>query len=117
MTVLIMAVLGGLGAVSRFILDASIRAAHSSPVPVGTLVINLSGSLLMGLLLGTGGTGTDWALMLGMGFLGGFTTFSTASVEVVRLGKESPLRALLVCVGMAVGCVAAAWLGWTVTRG
>jgi len=66
---------------------------------------------------GTGGTGTDWALMLGMGFLGGFTTFSTASVEVVRLGKESPLRALLVCVGMAVGCVAAAWLGWTVTRG
>lgn len=82
------ALAGGLGAVARFILDGVIRSRYKTAIPLGTILINVSGSLLLGflagLVLGTG-VPTELHLIVGTGFLGGYTTFSTANVETVRL--------------------------------
>lgn len=90
MTALLVTLGGGLGAMLRFAIDQAMtsvalrRGAGSRKLPWGIVVVNLSGSLLLGLLVGTG---FAWpALSLGM--LGGFTTFSTASLDTVRLYRE-----------------------------
>lgn len=85
---LVLSLAGGAGAVARFALDSATRARIRSELPVGTIVINLSGSLALGLLAGfvTGHALPDAIrVVVGTGFLGGYTTFSTASVETVRL--------------------------------
>ena len=82
---------GGLGAAARFTLDGAIRARTRSRYPVATTVINLSGSLALGLVTGLAlGRFLDpaWQLVVGTGLLGGYTTFSTASFEVARLLEE-----------------------------
>ncbi len=82
------AVSGGCGAVARFLLDGAIRRLARTAFPVGTVVINLSGSLVLGIVAGLASHALlpDAArLLVGTGFLGGYTTFSAASVESVRL--------------------------------
>ena len=112
---------GGLGAATRFLVDGVVRARIRSSYPVGVTVINVSGSLLLGLLTGLALNhlvSTEWLLVLGTGFLGGYTTFSTASFETVRLlqtGRRA--AAFLNGFGMLVASVAAAFLGlWLGTR-
>lgn len=87
MILLLLSLAGGLGAVARFSLDSWITARWQASLPIGTVVINVSGSLLLGLLTGwalrTGGG--EVSAIVGTGFLGGYTTFSTASVEAARL--------------------------------
>ncbi|GAA4189157.1 fluoride efflux transporter CrcB [Gryllotalpicola kribbensis] len=88
---LLVAVAGGVGAVARFVLDGVIRSRVASLVPAGTFVINVSGSLLLGFLTGlvlVGAEPTDVRVVLGTGFLGGYTTFSTAMIETVRLLQQ-----------------------------
>jgi CrcB protein len=88
---LALALAGGLGAMSRFVLDGVIRARTAGTAPWGTITINLSGSLALGLLTGLAAASLlpDGVLAIaGMGFLGGYTTFSTASVETVRILQE-----------------------------
>ena len=88
---LLVAVAGGVGAVSRFVLDGVIRSRVTSLVPAGTFVINVSGSLLLGFVTGlvlVGAEPTDFRVVLGTGFLGGYTTFSTAMIETVRLLQQ-----------------------------
>lgn len=112
---LLMALAGGLGAVCRFVVDSELRARTSTSVPVGTLVVNLAGSLLLGMLAATlnHGMDPDLRLVLGAGFCGGFTTFSTASLEVVRLVLAGrPGLALGYLVGGAAACCAAAATGF-----
>lgn len=115
------AVAGGFGAVSRFLLDGALRAGLAGRFPVGTMVINLSGSLLLGLV--TGGTLGEllperWQLIVGTGFLGGYTTFSAASLETVRLLRERRLVAALINgLGMLVASVALAGVGLWVGAG
>jgi len=87
----LVAVAGGLGATSRFVLDGVIRSRIASRVPAGTLVINVSGSLLLGFVTGlvlAGAEPADFRVVLGTGFLGGYTTFSTAMIETVRLLQQ-----------------------------
>ncbi|WP_146361336.1 fluoride efflux transporter CrcB [Arthrobacter yangruifuii] len=109
---------GGLGAVLRFILDGIIKARTQISYPVGTMFINVTGSLLLGLL--TGMTVTlllpDPAkLIIGTGLLGGYTTFSTASFETIRLAQEHRvLPALINGVGMLVLSTIAAAAGYLV---
>lgn len=82
---------GGLGASSRMLIDGLIKSRISTSLPWGTIIINVSGSLVLGLLTGLVGTNLlpeAWHLVLGSGFLGGYTTFSTASFETVRLLQE-----------------------------
>lgn len=88
---LLVAGAGGVGAVSRFVLDGLIRSRVTSLVPAGTFVINISGSLLLGFVTGlvlVGAEPADFRVVLGTGFLGGYTTFSTAMIETVRLLQQ-----------------------------
>lgn len=112
---LAVAAAGGVGAAARFFVDGAVRARIRWTYPVGTTIINVSGSLLLGLVTGLAMThlvGSEWQLVLGGGFLGGYTTFSTASFETVRLLQNGRTVAALVNgVGMLVASVAAAGLG------
>ncbi|GAA3574279.1 fluoride efflux transporter CrcB [Microlunatus spumicola] len=120
MTVLLLALAGGLGAVARFVLDGTVTAARArrggAAHPVGTTLINLSGSFLLGLLAGlAAGQVLDapGLLVLGTGFLGGYTTFSTAAYETVRLAEGRRWAAALVHgLGQAVVATALAALGY-----
>lgn len=90
MILVLVALAGGLGAVARFSLDSFITARWPAPLPLGTVVVNVTGSLLLGLLTGwaLGSDGGEVLAVLGTGFLGGYTTFSTASVEAARLVRS-----------------------------
>ena len=88
MTVLLF-LAGGLGAASRFVLDGIIRGRKPRRLPWGTAIINISGSLLLGLIAGLAmHSDQPWHAIAGAGFLGGYTTFSTASFGTVRLAQE-----------------------------
>ena len=116
MTPLLMALAGGIGAGTRWSLDAWLRPRLSPRLPWSTHLINISGSLLLGLIVGLGADDT-WHTVLGTGFLGGYTTFSTASVESVHLAIDRRYRAATVnAVGMLVLSVAAAALGYALGR-
>ena len=108
---LLLSLAGGLGAVCRFVLDGVVRSRWASLLPWGTIAINISGSLLLGLLTGLA-VPDDLRLIVGTGFLGGYTTFSTASLETVRLLIDRrPAAALLNGLGVLVAATLAAGLG------
>ena len=113
--VLWLALAGGLGAVARLVLDGAVRQRVHG-YPLGTVLVNLTGSLLLGLIAGLAAGAVlspSVQLVAGSGFLGGYTTFSTASVETVRLVRDHRWgAALLHGLGMLVGSVALAALGW-----
>lgn len=114
MIIVLVALAGGLGAISRFSLDSYITDRWPAPLPVGTVVVNVSGSLLLGLLTGwaLAGGGGEVLAILGTGFLGGYTTFSTASVEAARLARSGRgLGAALQAAGMVILGLAAAMAG------
>ncbi|MBK5229159.1 MAG: fluoride efflux transporter CrcB [Actinobacteria bacterium] len=98
MTVLAVAVGGGIGAWCRYALGGVIVARQQRPFPVETLVINVLGSLLLGALAGSASAGRlpDQALTWGgTGFCGAFTTFSTFTFETLRLIEDGAWRTAL----------------------
>ena len=132
----VMALAGGAGAVCRYLVDGRVTAAVArrrsrraaaggrSPLgamPVGTIVVNLTACFALGLLTGWAGRAPAWAPgVLGTGFLGGYSTFSTACVEGARLFMAGRARAgcahtllmvgvswLAACAGLALGALAA----------
>lgn len=112
-TVLLLALLGGVGAAARWLVDDLISRRWSGGIPLATLVVNVSGSFLIGVLSATVGTGSPATFaVLATGFCGGYTTFSTATVEAVRLAREGAWRpALLTAAGTLVLCTGAVALG------
>ncbi len=111
MITLAMALAGGLGATLRYAVDVRVSTPTEARLPHATLAINLTGSLLLGLLVGAG-AGDDTLTVLGTGLLGGYTTFSSASVEVARRVLEGRRAdGLLTALVMVVGCVALASAG------
>ncbi|WP_188668997.1 fluoride efflux transporter FluC [Tersicoccus solisilvae] len=110
---------GGVGAALRFVVDGLVRARTRGTFPWATVFINVTGSLLLGVVTGLAaahGLDRAWVLVLGGGLLGGYTTFSTASVETVRLAQgRRRLAALANAAGTAVVTVAAAALGLWLT--
>ncbi|SIN75605.1 fluoride efflux transporter CrcB [Agromyces cerinus] len=112
---LLVVVGGGLGAGVRFVLDGLIRSRVRTAFPWATTVINVSGSFALGLIIGatlTNLLSPELALVLGTGFLGGYTTFSTASYETVQLVRQRRFAASFVSgVLMLVLSLAAAGLG------
>jgi fluoride exporter len=105
------AALGALGAVARFLLDGAVSARAGRGFPLGTLVVNLTGAFALGLLVGLA-TSADSMRLLGTGFLGGYTTFSTWMFESQRLAEDGDGRGAAVNIAVSlVAGVALAWLG------
>lgn len=107
MTVLALALAGGLGALARLLVDGIVRGWAGSRFPYGTFLVNITGSLLLGLVAGLAlahGLPAEVRTVVGVGFCGGYTTFSTASVETVRLAEQ---RRYLAAVGNAAGTLLA----------
>ena len=98
---------GGFGAVARYLVDLGVRARVRHASPWGTFVINVSGSLGLGLVTGLvlyHGLGDGPSAVIGVGFLGAYTTFSTYAFEVV---EEHDQRGPRPAIGYALGSVAA----------
>jgi CrcB protein len=107
--------LGGAGAVCRFLLDRAVTSAVGRPFPFGTLAVNISGAFILGLLGGLA-LSPHLALLLGTAFIGSYTTFSTWMLETQRLAEEGRAKAAITnLAGSVVAGVAAAafglWLG------
>lgn len=110
------AVAGGIGAMLRYLID-TVFSAHR---PWGIFVINALGSFFLGTLLSFALLdNASWIVILGTGFCGGFTTFSTASMDAVRIylarPEDSKLQrifgAATYVLSMFMVCVACAWMG------
>ncbi|MDP3523102.1 MAG: fluoride efflux transporter CrcB [Hoeflea sp.] len=88
---------GGLGAVSRYLTGLAVMRVAGIRFPWGTLVVNIAGCLAMGLLIAwlarRSGGDAHLRLLLATGFLGGFTTFSAFSLDVVVLYERGALTA------------------------
>ncbi len=83
---------GALGSISRYLVSGWVYTLAGRGLPYGTLAVNVIGSFLLGLLMEAGLRSTLFspALRIGLavGFMGGFTTFSTFSLETIRLFEE-----------------------------
>lgn len=105
------AVAGGLGAVARFVVDSAVASRRGRDFPYGTLVVNLSGAIILGFLTGLA-LGSNAALVAGTGVVGAYTTFSTWMFETERLTEErETVNAMTNLVLALILGVAAAALG------
>jgi len=104
---------GAAGAVSRYLISGWVHQFVRVDFPLGTLAVNLAGSLGLGLIAGTDPLEST-LVVLAVGFLGGFTTFSTLMIETIRLGLNSPRTFLNLTVSV-IGGLALAAVGYTLT--
>lgn len=106
---------GGGGAVLRYLVDGAVQARTSGPFPYGTMTVNVFGSFVLGLLTGLAwyhGLDGTTKVIVGTGFCGGLTTWSTASWESVRLVEDRLFRhAFLATLGSLALAVAGAVSG------
>lgn len=103
--------LGGVGALSRFALDAAVSRRAGREFPYGTFAVNILGAFLLGGLAGIT-LGRNGYALAGTGLIGAFTTFSTWTFESHRLGEEGQLRlGILNFAASLVLGVTAAWAG------
>lgn len=111
---------GAVGALARFVIDSAVKHRWSVSFPWATVAINVTGSLLLGFLAGVvifDGAPGGLQQIMGTGFCGGYTTFSTASFETVRLTEQrqagkalgNAVGSLVASVAACVGGLALAW--------
>jgi fluoride exporter len=102
---------GGVGAIARFLLDGTVSDRVGRDFPFGTLIVNVTGAFVLGLLAGIA-LDTDADRVAGTGLIGAFTTFSTWSFESHRLGEDGDLDLGLLnfAASLALGLIAA-WAG------
>ncbi len=115
MTLLGVALAGAVGSILRYLVDHAVQRRAGSDLPLGTLVVNLSGSFALGVLVGAAGhlgLGTAWVAVLGTGLIGAYTTFSTFTFDTVRLLENGEWASVLTNLGVSlVAGVAVAGLG------
>jgi fluoride exporter len=115
--VIILAVLAGgmIGAPARYLTDRLVQAKHDTVLPWGTFTVNMAGSAVLGFLLGAErhlGLPPVLFALLGTGFCGGLTTFSTFGYETLRLLEDGAAGAAgLNVIGSLAAGVLLAWLG------
>ena len=107
---------GGLGSLARYLLGAAIMNRFGGKFPLGTLVINVTGSFAIGVLMTLFTERFEphpyWRLLLVIGFLGGYTTFSSFEYETLQTAREGgSMLALLNIVGSVALGFAAVWAG------
>lgn len=112
---------GAVGSAARFGLSALLQTRATTALPLGTLVVNITGSFLLGFLLryalGSPIISPEIRALLTTGFCGGYTTFSTFSYETIALLEDGDWRRAGVYVlSSVVLSLAAAWLGFTLAR-
>lgn len=122
--VLLVFVGGGLGAVARYVVTLAATRAFGANFPWGTFGINISGSLVMGLIAGFfvgRGSPAEWdnaRLFLTTGVLGGYTTFSAFSLDTIVLWERGEIGALgIYVIGSVVLSIIALFLGYSLTKG
>ena len=99
---------GGLGAASRYVVTTIVGARFGSAFPYGTLTVNVIGSFIIGLLTfyfltKNGGVPDNLRLLLVVGFLGGFTTFSSFALDTLNLGNSAEMRLVFLNIFSNVG--------------
>ena len=120
MTVALVAVGGALGALARYAASRAL-ADVGGTFPVATLAVNLSGALLLGFLsvylVDRANVPVEWRNGINGGFIGAYTTFSTLSLEAVRLAEDGRVvqAAAYLAVSLVAG-LALAWLGQQLAR-
>lgn len=110
-----------MGAVLRYSASIGVATIMGRGFPYGTLFVNVSGSLLIGLLsvimLERFNIGPEWRAAVMVGLLGSFTTFSTFSLETLNMLEQGELLAAITNVLLSVVvCLAAVWLGVVLGR-
>jgi CrcB protein len=111
MTVLLVALGAAVGAPLRYLTDRLVQARLGGRFPWGTMAVNVAGSLLLGFLAGLPATHA-WSALLGTGFCGALTTYSTFSWETLTLSRtRGPLPALANVTLSVTAGLAAAYLG------
>ena len=110
---LVVSIFGGLGAIGRYGLDSAVQRRVRRETPYGTITVNVLGSFVLGVVAGLvvhHHASAQIETVVGVGFCGGLTTFSTTSFETVRLLREGLARAALNAAvgGMMLSCLAGA---------
>jgi CrcB protein len=111
-------VAGACGAVHRYLVDHAVQRRAGGEFPLGTLVINASGSFVLGVLTASAlhhGVSAAWLTVAGTGLIGAYTTFSTFAFDTVRLAEAGRWRPAAVNVALSIGLgLGAAALGLAV---
>ncbi|EHY88026.1 fluoride efflux transporter CrcB [Saccharomonospora azurea] len=114
MTVLLVALGGAAGATGRYLLDTWLRRRQSTRFPLSTLVVNVLGSLVLGVVAGTtvtGAAGDTLHAVVGVGFCGALTTFSTFGYETLRVfldgARTTAVANVVATTGASIGAAAA----------
>lgn len=115
----VVALAGAAGAVARWAVHRAVEARSVSALPWGTIVVNLTGSLVLGVVTGlviAHGLDADVRTVVGTGFLGSYTTYSAFAYETFALADDGDLRAGAInVVGSVAAGLAAAAIGLAVT--
>jgi CrcB protein len=124
--ILMLALGGGLGTVARYLVNGWVtqRVASAAVFPLGTMVANVTGSFLIGLIAAVSGPSLgrawlkpEWRDFLMIGFCGGYTTFSSFSVQTLNLARDGEwLLVGLNVIGSNALCLVAVYLGWVCGR-
>ena len=114
MTVLLVLLGGAVGAPARYLTDLIVQSRHDSRLPWGTFTVNMFGSFVLGLVAGA--APSAWlSTLVGTGFCGGLTTFSTFSYETVRLADGGATRTAVANVVLSLlAGIGACAVGWWV---
>ncbi|MBQ1074389.1 fluoride efflux transporter CrcB [Micromonospora sp. C31] len=116
MTVLLIALGAAVGAPLRYLTDRAVQARLGGALPWGTLAVNVAGSLLLGLLVGLP-VGPAAGALLGTGFCGALTTYSTFGYETLRLARRGRrCRALVNVLASVAAGLGAAAVGFALAR-
>ncbi|OKJ13813.1 fluoride efflux transporter CrcB [Kitasatospora sp. CB01950] len=108
------------GAPLRYLTDRAVQARHDTVFPWGTFAVNVAGSLVLGLLTGAVAAGvasSQLQLLLGTGFCGALTTYSTFSWETLRLAESGArFYAVMNVAGSVVAGLGSAFTGWAIAQ-